>query len=228
MALALTPEHAQLADSVRGWAARTSPPTAVRSAADGPDHGAALYRDVIGPGLSAQGLLGLHVPERDGGQGFGLSELSVAVEELGRALVPGSFVPTVLASAVLISAGQTGKVVSALADGSGNGSVTLSRSLHATAAPDGSLIVSGSVEPVLGAVGADVVIAPVSLDAGTIWVAMDAAGLDITPVESLDLTRQLGRVRADGVVVPADGQLTGLGYYSVANIAAVLLGAETV
>src|SRR5260370_33925437 len=107
MALALTPEHAQLADWVRGWAARTSPPTAVRSAADGPDRGVALYRDVIGPGLSAQALLGLHVPERDGGQGFGLSELSVAVQELGRALVPRRFVPTVLASAVLISSGQT-------------------------------------------------------------------------------------------------------------------------
>src|SRR5260370_26496604 len=216
MALALTPGGAHRADSVRGWAARTSPPTAVRSAADGPDRGAALYRDVIGPGLSAQGLLGLHVPERDGGQGFGLSELSVAVEELGRALVPGSFVPTVLASAVLISAGQTGKVVSALADGSGNGAVTLSRSLRATAAPDGSLMVTGTAEPVLGAVGADVVIAPVSLDAGTIWVAMDAASLDISPVDSLDLTRQLGRVHVDGVVVAADRQLTGLGTHSVA------------
>ena len=228
MALALTSEHAQLAESVRGWAARTSPQTAVRGAADSPDHGAALYRDVIGPGLSAQGLLGLHVPERDGGQGFGLTELSVALEELGRALVPGSFVPTVLASAVLISAAQTGKVVSALADGSGNGAVALSRSLHATAAPAGRLIVTGSVEPVLGALGADVVIAPAALDADTIWVAMDAASLDITPVDSLDLTRPLGRVRADGVVVGPDRQLTGLGSHSVANIAAVLLGAEAV
>ncbi len=228
MALALTSEHAQLAESVRGWAARTSPQAAVRTAADSPDRGAALYRDVIGPGLSAQGLLGLHVPEGDGGQGFGLTELSVALEELGRALVPGSFVPTVLASAVLVSAAQTGKVVSALADGSGNGAVALSRSLHATVAPDGSLIVTGSVEPVLGAIGADVVIAPASLATDTIWVAMDAASLEITPVDSLDLTRPLGRVRADGVVVASDRQLTGLGSHSVANMAAVLLGAEAV
>jgi alkylation response protein AidB-like acyl-CoA dehydrogenase len=228
MTLGLTSEHEQLAESVRGWAARNSPATMVRAAADGPDRGAALYRDSLGPSLAGQGLLGLHAPERDGGQGFGLAELSVALEELGRALVPGSFVPTALASAVLISAGQTGKVVAALADGSGNGAVALSRSLHATAASDGSLIVTGTAEPVLGAVGADVVIAPVSLDADTIWVAMDAASLDITPVDSLDLTRQLGRVRADGVVVASDRQLTGLGTHSVANIAAVLLGAEAV
>ncbi len=84
---------------------RNSPATVLRAAADGPDRGAALYRDSLGPSLAGQGLLGLHVPERDGGQGFGLTELSVALEELGRALVPGSFAPTVLASAVLISAG---------------------------------------------------------------------------------------------------------------------------
>ena len=228
MTLALTSEHAQLAESVRGWAARASPQTAVREAADSPDRGAAVYRDVIGPGLSAQGLLGLHVPERDGGQGFGLTELSVALEELGRALVPGSFVPTVLASAVLLSAEQAGKVVSALADGSGNGAVALSQTLQATAGPDGSVTVTGTAEPVLGAVGADVVIAPASLDADTIWVAMDAASLEITPVDSLDLTRQLGRVHADGVVVAPDRQLTGLGTHTVANLAAVLLGAEAV
>src|SRR5258708_5089110 len=220
MALALTPEHAQLAESVRGWAARNSPPPTVRAAADGPDCAAALYRDTLGPGPAGPGLPRPPVAPAAGGQGFGLAELSVAVEELGRALVPGSFVPTVLASAVLISAGQTGKVVSALADGSGNGAVTLSQSLQAAAAPGGSLVVTGTTEPVLGAAGADVVIAPVNLDADTIWVAMDAASLEITPVESLDLTRQLGRGRADGVVVPSERQLTRLGRYSVANIVA--------
>ncbi len=227
MALALTPEHVQLAESVRGWAARTSP-AAGRAAADSADRGAALYQDTLGPGLARQGLLGLHVPEADGGQGFGLAELSVAVEELGGALLPGNFVPTVLASAALTSAGLTGKVVSALADGSGNGAVALSHGLRATAEPDGSLVVTGSTEPVLGAVGADLVVAPVAVGTATIWLAIDAASLEITALDSLDLTRQLGRVQADGVIVAADRQLTGLGPGSVANFAAVLLGAEAV
>ncbi len=64
------------------------------------DRGAAVYRDTIRPGLAELGVLGLHVPEADGGQGAGLTELAVALEELGRALVPGGLVPTVLASAV--------------------------------------------------------------------------------------------------------------------------------
>ena len=50
-------------------------------------------------------MLGLHLPEEHGGQGFGLPELAVALEELGRALVPGASLPTVLASAVLAAAG---------------------------------------------------------------------------------------------------------------------------
>ena len=51
------------------------------------------------------GWLGLHVPEEHGGSGFGLEELVVVVEQLGRAVAPGAFVPTVMASAVLAAAG---------------------------------------------------------------------------------------------------------------------------
>ena len=58
----------------------------------------------IAAALAEQGVLSLHVPEEHGGQGYGLPELAVALEELGRALVPGAFLPTVLASAVLADA----------------------------------------------------------------------------------------------------------------------------
>ena len=51
--------------------------------------------------LVALGWLGLHLPEDVGGSGYGLEELVVVVEELGRAVAPGPFVPTVIASAVL-------------------------------------------------------------------------------------------------------------------------------
>ena len=40
-------------------------------------------------------------PRSRGGSGFGLPELVVVVEELGRAVTPGPFVPTVIASAVI-------------------------------------------------------------------------------------------------------------------------------
>src|SRR5690348_16024315 len=101
MALGLTPEHLELAAAVRGWAERHCPVDVPRAASGQPDGGGQQYRDTLGPSLAAQGVLGLHLPEKHGGQGYGLPELAVATEELGRALLPGAFLPTVWASAVL-------------------------------------------------------------------------------------------------------------------------------
>jgi 3-oxochol-4-en-24-oyl-CoA dehydrogenase len=69
MTLGLTEEHLQLAETVRGWAQRHCPADVVRAAADGPDSGSAHYRESLAPGLAEQGVLGLHLPEEDGGQG---------------------------------------------------------------------------------------------------------------------------------------------------------------
>ena len=228
MTLALTEDHSQLADSVRAWTDRSSPPAAARAAADGTDHGSELYRDVLRPGLAAQGLLGLHVPEADGGQGGGLAELTVAIEELGRALVPGSFVPTVLASATLIAAGVTGKLTEALTRGDASGAVALTAAIQAEAGPGGHLVITGTADTVLGAPGADLVILPAATMDGIIWVAVDATDLDITPTDSLDLTREIGRVSAHQAAVPPGRQLTDLPGGRVADLAAALLGAEAV
>src|SRR5215469_2967583 len=232
MALGLTEEHLQLAETVRRWAQRNCPPDVVRAAADGPDSGSARYLESLAPGLAEQGLLGLHVPEEDGGQGYGLPELAVALEELGRALVPGAFLPTDFASAALVAAGVTGKLVAALADGSKAGAVGLAAGLTATETPDpagavhGALVVEGESGPVLGAWMADVIILPVQTEAGEVWAALDASRLEITVLDSLDLTRPVARVRADRAVVPSGRLLTGLDRRAVTGLAAILFGAE--
>jgi alkylation response protein AidB-like acyl-CoA dehydrogenase len=227
MTLAVTDEHVQLAGSVRAWAERLSPPESVRAAASSADHGAARYGEVLAPALAEQGLLGLHVPESEGGQGFGLPELAVAIEQLGAALLPGGFVPTTLASAVLIASGG-GKLLAGLADGTRSGTVALSGSLRAAAGAEGGLTLSGAADAVIGADTADLVIMSAQADETTYWVAIDAASLDITPVGSLDLTRSLSRVTASGVEVPPDRVLHGVTSQLVANLAAALLGAEAV
>src|ERR1022692_5173499 len=142
MALGLTEEHRDLAETIRNWAQRHCPPEVVRAAADGPDGGSAFYLKSLGPRLAEQGVLGLHLPDEDGGQGYGLPELAVAMEELGRALVPGAFLPTVLASAVLADAAPaatevTGKLLAGLADGSACGAVSLAAGLTGRTGPDG-------------------------------------------------------------------------------------------
>src|SRR6266700_5080765 len=96
MALGLTPEHLELAAAVRGWSQRHCPAEVMRAAADGTDGGAARYRADLAPSLAEQGLFGLHLPEDAGGQGYGVPELAVVLEETGRALLPGASLPTVL------------------------------------------------------------------------------------------------------------------------------------
>ncbi len=226
MALGLTEEHLELAEAIRGWAQRNSPPEVVRAAADGSDRGAAHYQESLAPSLGEQGVLSLHVPDEDGGQGYGLPELAVALEELGRALVPGAFLPTVLASAALVSAGVTGKLLVGLADGSSAGSVSLATGLTGTRAADGALVISGESGPVLGASMAELVIAGVQTADGEVWAAVDAASLQITTLDSLDVTRSLAQVRAENATVPADRLLPALTRESVTSLAAILFGAE--
>src|ERR1022692_42760 len=231
MALGLTEEHLELAAAIRGWAQRNCPADAVRSAADDAGSGSARYRESFGPALAEQGILGLHVPEDCGGQGYGLPELAVALEELGRALVPGARLPTVLASAVLADAALaatevTGKLLAGLADGSACGSVSLAAGLTGRTGPDGGLIIDGESAPVLGASLADLVIAGVQTEHGEIWAAIDAAGLEITRLDSLDLTRPVARIRAAGLALPADRLLAGLDRQAVTSLAAIMFGAE--
>jgi 3-oxochol-4-en-24-oyl-CoA dehydrogenase len=236
MALAVTDEHRQLAEAVTGWAERHSPPGTARDAIDG---AGLVYREKLAPGLAGQGLLGLHLPETAGGQGYGLPELAVAVAELGRALVPGAFLPTVLASAVLAASGTAGAAGAAddglsgqltgLADGTLTGAVGLGAGLRASADGTGetaAVTIDGTCGPVLGAPLADLVILPAARGDDEIWVVAGATDLTITPVDSLDLTRPAGLVTAEQLVLPAGRMLTGLRPGLVTSLAAALLAAE--
>jgi alkylation response protein AidB-like acyl-CoA dehydrogenase len=227
MSLGLTPEHLELADAVRGWATRHATPAIARAAAESTDAGAAAYLADLAPALAGQGLFGLHLTETDGGQGFGLPELAIALEELGDALLPGAFLPTVLASAVLATAGgEPAKQLARLADGSLTGTVALTSSLTAEQEVDGTLIVTGEATPVLAAQLADLLIAPVTAPDGETWVVLEAADLEITALDGLDLTRPLGTVTADHVPVPAGRVLARTDRVTVTSLAAILFGAE--
>ncbi|GAA4227402.1 acyl-CoA dehydrogenase [Actinomadura meridiana] len=222
MAIGLTEEHDALADSVRRFAERTIPAAAVRAALDAADE----TRPGFWPSLADQGLLGLHLDEEYGGQGYGLLELSVALEELGRVAAPGPFLPTVLASAVIERSGNAkarAELLPALAAGLRIGAVALDGDL--TARRDGgSLVVSGVSRTVLGAALADVIVLPV--DGGARWVAVDAADVAVTPVPSLDRTRRVAVVEADRVAVDPGRVLDGVTAGRVRDVAAALFAAE--
>ena len=220
MAIGLTEEHEALHAAVRGWAERHMTPDVVRSALG------AQAETGLPPfwrALAGQGLLGLHIPEEHGGQGAGLVELAVALEELGARAAPGPFLPTVLASAVLLAPGAIkarDELLPGLADGSTVGAVFAGRAagVSGSAAPTasltgrrdgGGLVISGAAEPVLGATVADLVVLPVATDNGEEWVAVDAAELTITELPSMDPVRRVARVEARDVTVLLTGCSTG-------------------
>ncbi|WP_436760411.1 acyl-CoA dehydrogenase [Streptosporangium sp. V21-05] len=224
MAIGLSEEHEALRESVTRWAERNVPSEVVRAAvaAEGEE------RPGFWASLAGQGLLGLHVPEEHGGSGYGLLETAVAVEALGERVAPGPYVPTVLASAVILASdGKThAELLPGLADGTLTGAVALGASITGSRGDDGTLTISGTADLVLGGGSADVLVLPVSTDRGEEWVAVDASAATVTPVRALDLTRGVAKVELDAVTVPAGRVLDGLQGPGVLNLAAILLGAE--
>jgi alkylation response protein AidB-like acyl-CoA dehydrogenase len=87
-------------------------------------------------------------------------------------------------------------------------------------------VISGSCGPVLGDRHADPFILPIATPGGELGAAVDRAGLDVSPLAGLDLSRPLARVRADRLAVPAGRVLTGLSRPAVASLAATLGAAE--
>ena len=242
MSIGVTEEHDALRESVGGWAGRHVPRDAMRA----PDAQSSRERPAFWSGLAEQGLLDLHLPERHGGQGFGVLELAIAAEELGRALVPGPFLPTVLASAVLARSPDLGTAggtklrdLRALSDGSRTAAVGLAPGLDAEADGRGGYTVRGGSGPVLGAAHADLLVLPAAVsgtsrtntagdtagDENEVWFVVAADDVTVTALDGLDLGRGAARVDVD-IEVSADSVLAGMSGSQVRGLAAVVLGAE--
>src|SRR5258707_14775894 len=98
MALALNGEHRAFAEVVEAYCSRRPLLAAVRAAYAGQPDALETERE----GLARQGWLGVHLPERHGGQGYGLAELAIVIEGLARVLAASTVLPTVVASATLL------------------------------------------------------------------------------------------------------------------------------
>src|ERR1700759_1631918 len=106
MPLALTEDHQALADVARSMVTGRGGLANARSILlDADVTGRWWQNDGLWKEIVATGWLGLDVDERFGGQGSGLPELAIVLEQLGRAAVAGPFLPTVAVSAVLAEVG---------------------------------------------------------------------------------------------------------------------------
>jgi alkylation response protein AidB-like acyl-CoA dehydrogenase len=95
MGIAITQEQRDLAESVREFTARHAP--SARTRAGLADLSAGLL-PAVWEAVKAQGYLGIHLPESAGGDGGGITELAVLLEETARGLLPGPLLPTVATS----------------------------------------------------------------------------------------------------------------------------------
>jgi len=233
MPIGIGEDHEELRRTVRRWLESRCPPDVPRALLDAESEAMPPFWDE----LAAQGWLAIHVPEEYGGQGFGLLELAVVVEELARALAPGPVVPTMLAAAVVAAGApedQRKVLLTSMADGSVPAVVALpgSGTLEGTAEADGTIVVRGVLQPVLGVALARRLVAPVAV-AGEVgptetWCVLDLEGPGVTvqPLASLDPTRRVGAVRVDAVVVPAERMLPAVTSPAVRDLALVVAAAE--
>ncbi|MDV3264990.1 acyl-CoA dehydrogenase [Mycobacterium avium] len=219
MGIALTDDHRELAEVARGFLTSQKARWAARSLLDATDE----PRPGFWPNLVELGWLGLHIDEEYGGSGFGLPELVVVVEELGRAVAPGPFVPTVIASAVIAKNGtaeQKSRLLPDLIDGTVTAGIGLdSRVRLGDGVADGEagiLLGAGLAGLLLIAAGDDVLV-----------LERDRDGVSVDVPDNFDPTRRSGRVRLDNVRVSDADVLAGARPSALAR-ARTLLAAEAV
>ncbi|MEB3031224.1 acyl-CoA dehydrogenase [[Mycobacterium] nativiensis] len=195
MGIAITEDHRELAHVVRSFLQARGARGAARELLDAGDE----QRPSFWAELAGLGWLGLHIAEEYGGAGCGLPESVVVVEEFGRAVAPGPFVPTVTASAVIASTGtedQRARLLPGLVDGT----VTAGIGPHTNLTATGTRL-SGDAGVVLGAGLADLLLLVVGEDVAI--VDRNGGGVTVEVPINLDPTRRSGRVSLTDVQ-PAD------------------------
>lgn len=223
MPIAIKPEHQDLAESVRALLNRVAPAEVLHEALETPiSNPPPFWR-----AAADQGLHGLHLSESVGGQGYGMLELAVAVAEFGYGAVPGPFVPSVIASALIAAHDPESKLLAELASGETIAAAALESDLTGTQV-DGTLTIRGECRCVPAGAQASLLVLPVSIDNTVAWVVLDAAQLQIEEWTSVDPLRPVARIRADDAEVSTDRVLSAVPPSAGRAIITTLLSAEAV
>jgi alkylation response protein AidB-like acyl-CoA dehydrogenase len=238
MAIGIQDEHEDLRAAVQGWAEARGVAAVMRGALD-------ADTDALPPywgDLAAQGLLAIHLDEELGGQGAGVIELAVVAEELGRAAAVGPWDTTAIVAGVIAASGGAGlakSLLPGLADGSltaslavptaaPDGSPVARTGLTAVPGPDGALVVTGVLRPLVHGAVVSHVLAPVATAEGIRWVVLERAdAAEVVELPSFDLSRPTASWTLEGATVDAERVLdasTG----AVRDLALVVLSAEAV
>jgi alkylation response protein AidB-like acyl-CoA dehydrogenase len=200
--------------------------------------------------LADQGWTGLTLPEEHGGAELGLVELAAVAEETGRACLPGAFLSTLTAAALIERAGsaeQQAKYLAPIAAGELKATVAIleeganwdldgagAAALKAERDGDGFTLSGRKLfVPDAGVAGLIVCVARDRQGLALLPVARGAFGLSVKATPSMDATRKLYEVAFEGVKVKtadalgADGDARGA-LRGALEVATVALCAEMV
>jgi len=196
--------------------------------------------------IAEQGWNGMILPEEHGGFGMGMVEMAVALEEMGRALLPGPFFSTVLMAGPLLEGasneGAKRKYLNAISSGEAKATVALLEN-SASWSPDSirmqvtssgsNYTLDGRKLFVLDAAAASFLLYAARLndELALFLVPAKASGLRITHLPAMDSTRKLYEVAFQGVSVPrenllAEGKPARAALDRMLNVATVGLVAE--
>jgi alkylation response protein AidB-like acyl-CoA dehydrogenase len=177
--------------------------------------------------LAEQGWTGLVYPEEFGGTGLGFVDLTVLMEEMGRAVMPGPFFSTLLGGLTILEAGSAaqkkewltkiagGEAKAALAFTEPNARWDAAAVAVTAREAGGKYTLSGTKLFVLDAHVADVIVVVArtreskSPEEGLslFLVPKGARGLTVKLLPTMDQTRKLCEVKFDDVVVGAEALL---------------------
>ena len=177
--------------------------------------------------LAEQGWTGLVYPEEFGGTGLGFVDLTVLMEEMGRAVMPGPFFSTLLGGLTILEAGSAaqkkewltkiaaGEAKAALAFTEPNARWDAAAVAVTAREAGGKFTLSGTKLFVLDAHVADVIVVVARTreskrpeeGLNMFLVPKGARGLTVKLLPTMDQTRKLCEVKFEDVVVGADALL---------------------
>ena len=243
MSFSFNEEQEELRKLVRRFCEEKSPSDQVRRLMDSDDN-----RDpqVWSQMAEQLGLQGIAISEEHGGAGFGPVELGIVLEEMGRTLLVSPYFATVALAGQALSASDDKEAKARWLPGIADGSVTATLALteesgawdlgsvQASAERSGDgWSLTGVKNFVPDGHSADLllVVARDGAGLGLFAVESSASGLTRTRLDTLDLTRELGRVElaaTPAVRIGGDGDatdyLTKVGDLVLAAIAAEQIG----
>jgi alkylation response protein AidB-like acyl-CoA dehydrogenase len=215
MQFELTDDQRDLQQTLRAFVGHHGTSATVREAAE---HNGGFAPAVWERLTGEMELTGLAVDPDHGGTGATFVEVAIALEELGRSLVPVPFLPTVVAAHVIGDGAPNRDAVALLEQISTGARATIALGDNkVTATPvDGGVALEGELHHVLDGPHADLLVVAAEIDdePALFGVELAGPGVDVTPLPTLDQTRRQATVRLTGTgavrLTPAGSGITTL------------------